>query len=130
MSARLVWSYILLWRNHLKAQPPRPGLIGAKTKKQQFDLPIRFYEENATSEPQNMLRHIKSSTRYFDLNNWILVKIRRAWFGTELLLRLNELFVLMKFALTKFSCSSKGQVIQNYNLPVECNNLNLESDQD
>ena len=25
--------------------------------------------------------------------------------------------------------SSKGQVIQNYNLPVECNNLNLESDQ-
>ena len=23
----------------------------------------------------------------------------------------------------------KGQVIQNYNLPVECNNLNLESDQ-
>jgi len=25
--------------------------------------------------------------------------------------------------------SSKGQVIQNYNLSVECNNLNLESDQ-
>jgi len=25
--------------------------------------------------------------------------------------------------------SSKGQVIQNYNLPVQCNNLNLESDQ-
>ena len=24
---------------------------------------------------------------------------------------------------------SKGQVIQNYNLPVECNNLNVESDQ-
>ena len=23
----------------------------------------------------------------------------------------------------------RGQVIQNYNLPVECNNLNLESDQ-
>jgi len=25
--------------------------------------------------------------------------------------------------------SIKGQVIQNYKLPVECNNLNLESDQ-
>ena len=34
--------------------------------------------------------------------------------------------------ITKYSqrfYSSKGQVIQNYNLPVECNSLNLESDQ-
>ena len=45
-----------------QAQPPRSGLIGAKTEKQQFDLTIGFYEENATLGPQNMLRHIKSST--------------------------------------------------------------------
>jgi len=62
VSARLVWSYILLWRNHLKARPPWSGLIGAKIEKQRFDLTIWFYVENATSGPQNMLRHIKSST--------------------------------------------------------------------
>jgi len=45
-----------------QAQPPLSGLIGAKTEKQRFDLTILFYEENAISGPQNMLRHIKSST--------------------------------------------------------------------
>jgi len=38
MSAKLVWSYILLWRNHLKDQPPRSVVIGAKTEKHRFDL--------------------------------------------------------------------------------------------
>ena len=42
---------------------------------------------------------------------------------------LSEIFLTE--ILKSFSAfnSSKEQVIQNYNLPVECNNLNLESDQ-
>ena len=40
VSAGLMWSYILLLRNHPTAQPPRSGLIGAKTGKQRFELNI------------------------------------------------------------------------------------------
>jgi len=40
----------------------------------------------------------------FDINNWILNKIRRVRFGNQLLLRHNEVFVLMRFAITNFSC--------------------------
>jgi len=41
---------------------------------------------------------------------------------------LSEIF-LTEIIKSFSAFSSKGQGIQNYNLPVECNNLNLESDQ-
>ena len=42
---------------------------------------------------------------------------------------LSEMFLTEILNHSRRFNSSKGQVIQNYNLPVECNNLNLESDQ-
>jgi len=42
---------------------------------------------------------------------------------------LSEIFLTEILKSFSHFNSSKGQVIQNYNLPVECNNLNLESDQ-
>ena len=78
----------------------RSALMGARTEQQRFDLNLGFYIENATSGPQNTLRHLKNRHRNFDFNKWILIKIRRIRFGTELSLPHNEVFVLMKFAIT------------------------------
>ena len=86
-------SFILFWRNHLKAQPPRSVLIGAKTERQRFDFYtiLLNYVENTASGLQNTIHDtLNVRKRNFDINNWILITLRRIRFTTERSLRHKE----------------------------------------